>query len=85
VEASDDSIPMRYELICGFATLQGLDPSRRKDEVLEYVERKACPHCGSVDTRLSHRIRGVLTMLLPVFNLSRYRCRNCKRLFVGRN
>ena len=68
-----------------FANLLRLDTSRRSDEVFESVEPKACPHCGSQDTRLSHRARGILTFLLPVFNLSRYRCRNCKKLFVGRN
>lgn len=68
-----------------FANLQGLGTSRHKHEDFELVEPKACPHCESIDTRLSHRAGGILTLLLPVFNLTRYRCRNCKRLFVGRN
>ncbi|HEV8038601.1 MAG TPA: hypothetical protein VGP62_07045 [Bryobacteraceae bacterium] len=59
--------------------------SRHKHEAFEFVEPKACPTCGSIDTRLSHHASGILTLLLPVFNLTRYRCRNCKRLFVGRN
>jgi len=67
-----------------FDSLQGLS-SRHKEEEIDEREPKPCPKCGSTDTRLSRRHRGVIALFLTMINMSRYRCRACKRHFVGKN
>jgi transposase-like protein len=69
----------------GFATLHCLETRHRKYEVEEEVDPKPCPRCGSTDTRLSRRDKGLLAFLMSFVNLSRYRCRACKRHFTARN
>ena len=59
--------------------------SKGKEGVMDHNPAKVCPKCGSPDTRLSHRTKGVVAALLTVLNMSRYRCRSCRHQFVGRN
>jgi hypothetical protein len=59
--------------------------SKIKEGAMDHNPAKVCPKCGSHDTRLSHRTKGVVAALLTVLNMSRYRCRSCRHQFVGRN